>query len=105
MIIERFSKNVIGSGVFKLYIAIGFFSTLIFFVINANQFTPLEMLLGIVGITILLKGICNFMLSLIIMFFNLENKKDEMSFTYNSEKIDSLLNELSIKESSAATSN
>lgn len=105
MIIEKFSQNVIGSGVFKLYIAIGFFSTLIFFVINANQFTPLEMLLGIVGVTIFLKGICNFMLSLIIMFFNLENKKDEMSFAYNAEKIDSLLNELSIKESATPSSN
>lgn len=102
MIIERFSNNIVGSGIFRLYIATGFFSTLIFFVVNANQFTPLEMLLGIVGVTILLKGICNFMLSLIIMFFNLEGKKDEMNFEYNSEKIDSLLNDLTIQEASAS---
>ncbi len=35
MVIERFSQNVVSSGLFKIYIATGFFATLIFFVINA----------------------------------------------------------------------
>lgn len=100
MVIERFSKNVISSGVFKLYIATGFFATLIFFVVNADLFTPMEMLLGIIGVTVILKGVTNMMLSLIILLFSFDNKQAEIDFQYNSEKIDTLLAELSIKEAS-----
>ena len=89
MVIERFSQNVISSGVFKLYIATGFFATLIFFVVNADLFTPMEMLLGIIGVTIILKGVSNMMLSLIILLFSFDNKQAELDFKYNSEKIDS----------------
>lgn len=101
MVIERFSQTVVGSGLFKLYIATGFFATLIFFVINADLFTPIEMLLGIIGITIALKGITNIMLSLIILLFNLDNKKAELDFEYNSDNIDALLAELSVQESAS----
>jgi len=102
MVIERFSQNVISSGVFKLYIATGFFATLIFFVVNADLFTPMEMLLGIIGVTIILKGVSNMMLSLIILLFSFDNKQAELDFKYNSEKIDSMLAELSIKEATNA---
>lgn len=98
MVIERFSQTVINSGVFRLYIAIGFFSTLIFFTINADLFTPTEMILGIILITIILKGISNMMLSLIISLFSLDNKRDEFNFKYNEEKIQVMLNELVVKD-------
>ncbi len=98
MVIERFSQTVINSGVFRLYIAIGFFATLIFFTLNASLFTPMEMILGIILTTVVLKGISNIMLSLIINFFSLENKRKEFDFKYNEEKIQIMLNELSVKE-------
>lgn len=98
MVIERFSQTVINSGVFRLYIAIGFFATLIFFILNAELFTPMEMILGIILITIVLKGVSNIMLSLIISLFSLENKRKEFDFKYNEEKIQIMLNELSVKE-------
>lgn len=98
MVIERFSQTVINSGVFRLYIAIGFFATLIFFTLNAELFTPMEMILGIILITIVLKGVSNIMLSLIISLFSLENKRKEFDFKYNEEKIQIMLNELSVKE-------
>jgi len=101
VVVERFSQNVVSSGLFKLYIATGFFATLIFFVVNADLFTPFEMLLGIVSVTVVLKGVTNMMLSLIILLFNFDNKQAEIDFEYNSEKIDSLLAELSIKEATA----
>ena len=66
MIVERFSQNVLNSGLFRFYIATGFFATLIFFTINADLFTPIEMILGIIMVTIILKGISNMMFSLII---------------------------------------
>ena len=98
MIIERFSQTVINSGLFKLYIATGFFASLIFFVVNADLFTPIEMILGIILITIVLKGISNIMLSLIISLFSLDNKRSEFDFKYNEEKIQVILNELSVKD-------
>lgn len=98
MVVERFSQNVINSGIFRLYIATGFFATVIFFVINAELFTPLEMILGIMGITTILKGISNMMLSLVISFFSLENRKAELDFNYNEEKIEAMLNELNVQE-------
>ena len=98
MIIERFSQTVINSGLFKLYIATGFFATLIFFTINAELFTPLEMILGIILVTIVLKGISNIMLSMIISLFSLDNKRSEFDFKYNEEKIQVMLNELSVKD-------
>jgi len=98
MVVERFSQNVINSGIFRLFIASGFFATVIFFVVNADFFTPIEMIFGIIGVTIILKGISNIMLSMIISFFSLENKRNELDFKYNEEKIDSLLSELNIQE-------
>ena len=98
MIIERFSQTVINSGIFKLYIATGFFATLIFFTVNADLFTPIEMILGIILVTIVLKGLSNIMLSLIISLFSLDNKRSEFDFKYNEEKIQVMLNELSVKD-------
>ena len=98
MIIERFSQTVINSVIFRLYIATGFFATLIFFVLNAELFTPFEMILGTILITIVLKGMSNLMLSLIISLFSLDNKRSEFDFKYNEEKIQVMLNELSVKE-------
>lgn len=98
MIIERFSQTVINSGLFKLYIATGFFGSLIFFVVNADLFTPIEMILGIILVTIVLKGISNIMLSLIISLFSLDNKRSEFDFKYNEEKIQVILNELSVQD-------
>jgi len=98
MVVERFSQNLINSGVFRLYIATGFFATLIFFVINADLFTPLEMIFGIIGVTVILKGVTNMMLSLIILLFSLDNKRDELKFKYNEDKIDAMLAELGVQE-------
>ena len=98
MIIERFSQTVINSGVFRLYIAAGFFATLIFFTVNADFFTPMEMILGIILVTVVLKGISNMMLSLIISLFSLDNKRNEFDFKYNKEKIQVMLDELSVKD-------
>jgi hypothetical protein len=98
MVVERFSQNVINSGIFRLFIASGFFATVIFFVVNADFYTPIEMIFGIIGVTVILKGISNIMLSMIISFFSLENKKDELNFKYNEEKIESMLSELNVQE-------
>ena len=98
MIVESFSQSVINSGVFRLYVGTGFFATLIFFVINATLFTPLEMVFWIIVVTVVLKGIANMMLSFIIMLFSFDNKQSEFDFKYNEEKINTMLNELVMKE-------
>jgi len=103
VVVERFSQNVINSGVFRLFIAIGFFATLIFFVINADYYTPLEMIAGVLGVTVLLKGVSNVMLGVIVSLFSLQNKEEEFNFKYNQEKIDMLISELAVQEAQTKT--
>lgn len=98
MVVERFSQSVLNSGIFRVYIATGFFATLIFFTLNSDIFSTTEILLGTIGVTILLKGLSNLMFSLVISFFSLENKKEEFDFKYNEEHINSLLNELNVND-------
>jgi len=105
MIIENFSYKMMSSGIFNTYIATGFFGTLIFFILNSDQFTPLEIMLGTIVITIALKGISNIMLSLIILLFNLKNIEDKHNFKEAEDKLDYLLSELQIKETGLKTAN
>lgn len=98
MVVERFSQNVLNSGIFRLYIGTGFFAILIYFVLNADMYTPIEMLFGVIIVTVGLKGISNMMFSLIILLFSLENKEAELGFKYNAEKIDAMISELAVQE-------
>ena len=50
------------------------------------------------GVTIILKGVTNMMLSLIILLFNLDNKREELKHKYNEDKIDAMLAELSVQD-------
>lgn len=103
MVVERFSQNVINSGIFRLFIATGFFATLIFFVVNADYYTPLEMIAGVMGVTVMLKGLSNVMLGVIVSLFSLKNKEEEFNFKYNKEKIDMLVSELAVQEAQVKT--
>lgn len=98
LVVETFSQNVINSGIFRIYIATGFFASLIFFVINAELFTPIEMIFGIIGVTVVLKGLSNMMLSMLILLFDLENKREELDFNYHAEKIDAMLHEMNVQD-------
>ena len=103
MVIERFSQKVLYSGVFNTYIATGFFSTLIFFVINSHLFTPFEMMFGTIIVTVALKGVSNMMLSLIILLFDLEHTKDKYALDMAEDKLDLLVNEIKMKEAKVRT--
>jgi len=98
VVVERFSHNLINTGIFKVYIAIGFFATLIFFIFNTELFSPLQMLFGAILVTVFLKGCSNLMLSFIVEHFSLENRKQEFDVKYNEEKLTLLLNQYSIDE-------
>lgn len=98
MVVQRFSHGVVTSGLLRFYTAGGFFVSLIFFVVNASLFTPLEILTWVIVSTIAFKGISNVMLSLIILLFSLENKKSEIDFEKTSAEIDAMLAEFSVRE-------
>lgn len=104
MVVERFSQGVINSGLMRLYVATGFFATLIFFVVNADIFTPLEMIGGVIAATVVFKSIGNMMLSLIISLFSLDNKEAQLDYQYNREKIDSMLSELTVQDAQKTNS-
>ncbi len=98
MVVSRFSKNIIRSRILKTYVAVAFFSTLIFFVLNAEMFTPIEMIFYIVLATIVFKGLSNLMLSMVIALIPLSNEQDSIEFEKSSTKLESLVNDLAIQE-------
>ena len=98
MIIEDFSYRLVSSKMMNTYVATAFFSTLIFFVLNANSYTPMEMIMGVVVVTVAFKGVSNMMLSLVILLFNLENKEQALEFENTSSKVNGLLHELSLQQ-------
>lgn len=95
---EEFSKVLLKSRIFDTYVAAVFFGTAIFFVLNASFYTPIEMIFVIVFVTILFKGLSNIMISMIISLINLENVHDKMEFEKSADKLESLVNDLAIKE-------
>jgi len=99
MDIEKFSNNLVRSNVLNTYVAAAFFGTLIYFTINSNLYTPIEMLFCIVMSTIFFKGIGNIMFSLVIAFFNLQSQEDELEFDKLSTKVEGLLSDLALQES------
>ena len=98
MVIERFSRKMLSSGILDTYVAAVFFSSIIFFVLNSSSFTPIEMMLGIVLSTIVFKGVANLMLSMTISLVNLDNKHHTMEFKKSSDELDALVNDLAIQE-------
>ena len=98
MNIEKFTKIIIQSNLINTYVATSFFSVLIYFVINANLYTPIEMLIGVIFVTIAFKGIANIMFSLIIVLFNIDNNKDALELDNVKTRVNGLLSELSLKE-------
>jgi len=105
MTIENFSKIIVRSNIINTYVATAFFSVLIYFTINANLYTPLEIITGVIFITIAFKGIANLMFSLIVMLYNLENKKDALEFDLVKTRVDGLISDLALKESNLKSAN
>ena len=103
MVIEDFSNRLLASRVVDTYVATAFFATLVFFVINATAYTPLEMMLGVVIVTIAFKGFSHLMIALIIAFFNLDNRKEEMEFNEKVSHLDGLLNDLALQQTKIKT--
>jgi hypothetical protein len=98
MIVEAFSKKIIASRLLDTYVAASFFATLIFFVLNSNVYSPFEMILGVMLVTIAFKGVANIMLSMSISLVSLDNKQDSIEFEESANKLESLVNDLAIQE-------
>lgn len=95
---EEFSKKILQSKLLDTYVATVFFGTLIFFVLNASYYAPIEMIFWIVFVTILFKGLSNLMLSMIISLINLSNEQDRVEFEKSADDLESLVKDLTIQE-------
>jgi len=98
MIIEKFTREILRTGIFDTYVAAVFFASVIFFVLNASWFTPTEVMIGIVFSTIVFKGVANMMLSMTISLVDLDNQQDKLDFKKSSDELDALVNDLAIQE-------
>jgi len=103
LLVEDFSKKVLSSNIVNTYVATAFFATLIFFVLNANSYTPMEMMTGIVLVTIAFKGVSNMMVSLVILLFNLKTKDESIEFEKSALHVNSLLHDLSLQQAKIKT--
>ena len=100
MMVEKFSKKIVTSGLLDTYVAASFFATLIFFVLNSNVYSPFEMILGVILVTIAFKSIANIMLSMSISLVSLDNEQDAIEFEESSNRLESLVSDLAIQEAS-----
>jgi len=98
MVVEKFSKTIIASRLFNIYVAASFFATIIFFVLNSEMYTPIEMIFSVVIVTVAFKGVANIMLSMTIALINLDNTQDKIEFEKAANKLESLVNDLAIQE-------
>jgi hypothetical protein len=98
MYIERFASGVLKSGVLDTYVAVSFFGTIIYFVLNVHLYTPMEILLWTFIVAIGAKGLANLMFGLIIAMFDLGQIEEKNKFEQESERIDQLLAQLKFQE-------
>jgi len=96
MNIEKYI-TIIYNKLIKTYVAISFFSTLIYFVINSNLYTPIEIIFYTIFITILFKGLGNIMLSLLILLFQDARKEEILKYNELNSKINSDILEKKLK--------
>ncbi len=98
MLVEEFSNKVIRSKTIDTYVATAFFAVIIFFTLNADLYTPVEMLFGVIFSTIAFKGLSHMMIALIILLYDFDHKKESMELSEVSSRINGLLNDLSLQQ-------
>jgi len=98
VVVETFSKKIMASKILNTYVAASFFATIIFFVLNSEMYTPIEMIISVVIVTIAFKGFANIMLSMTIALISLDNTQDKIEFEKAANKLESLVNDLAIQE-------
>jgi hypothetical protein len=100
VVIQAFSKKFLSSRLLDTYVAASFFGTIIFFVLNSEYYTPFEIIFWVVFVTVAFKGFANIMFSLLISLVELNNEEDRLEFEKSSNKLESLVSDLAIKEAS-----
>jgi hypothetical protein len=98
MYVERFASGVLKSGVLDTYVAVSFFGTVIYFVLNIHLYTPMEILMWTFIVAIGAKGLANLMLGLVIALYDLGQIEEKNNFEKESERIDQLLAQLKFQE-------
>ena len=100
IVVENFTRRVLQSRILNIYVAMAFFATTIFFVLNPDNYTVLEVIFAVIIVTIAFKSFANLMFAMSVAFVNLDNTEDSIEFEKSSSKLDSLVNDLAIKEAS-----
>jgi len=71
---------------------------LFFFTLNADLYTPIEMLFSVIFVTVAFKGLAHMMAALIILLYDFDNKKESIELGEVSSRINGLLNDLSLQQ-------
>jgi hypothetical protein len=98
VLVEEFSNKVLRSKIIDTYVAAAFFAVIIFFTLNADLYTPIEMLFSVIFVTVAFKGLAHMMAALIILLYDFDNKKESIELGEVSSRINGLLNDLSLQQ-------
>jgi len=96
--VENFFYKILETRLINTYVAAAFFATTIFFILNISLYTPSEILLWTMIVTLTFKGLAHLMVAIIIFFFDLSKREESVELRKKLNKLETLVNELSIQQ-------
>jgi len=103
--VENFFFKIIKTKFIDFYVATAFFATVIFFILNISLYTPIEILMGIIIVTLIFKGLAHLIVSIILMFYDLNKIEQNLEYKKKLNKLETLVNELSIQQAKIKNQN
>ena len=103
--VEKFFIKIIKTKFIDFYVATAFFATVVFFILNISLYTPSEILMWIIIVTLTFKGLAHLIVSIIIMFFDLKQIEQNLEYKKQLNKLETLVNELSIQQTKIKNKN
>ena len=76
--VEKFFYKILKTRLIDTYVATAFFATTIFFILNISLYTPTEILLWVIIVTLAFKGLAHLMVAVVILFFDLSKREENL---------------------------
>jgi len=103
MVTRIIFNKIQGSSFIDLYLLSGFTLSLIFFILNYQDYKPIEVFFGIIILTVIIKSLINIMLGLLIKFQNVEELKEDTKYQDEVKNIELLLQDYNLQTITKAT--
>jgi hypothetical protein len=85
------------SGFIDLYLLFGFVLAVSFFILNYRDYSPIEILFGVIFITVVLKSLINIIVGYLVKYEDMKEIEESNKYQDELVNIESLLKDLSIQ--------